>query len=567
MNKIHLENKKEGTTEWSLDNPALNREIEGYASHSSIHCGETIHLYVNTASPEYTITIFRMGWYDGKGGRKISLPIKCAGHAQNIPLPTGDTGFIECDWTDPYALQTDPQWTSGVYVAKLEEQQNGCQSYIIFVVRDDTHVPDILFQLPVTTYQAYNFWGGKCLYIHGSGSNTDWGTVSGDRAFKVSFKRPYARSNNSAAAYGMGAGDFFTNTRPVTTHQYPISSAGWDYNMLRWLEKNCYDVGYISSMDTHKNPEVLTRTNIFLSSGHDEYWSHEMRNNVKNARDQGVNLMFTSSNTMYWQIRFEPSVLDRGNESTMVCYKDFDADPVKDHTLTVNFEEVPEQGTQASLIGVQYFIDPVQGDIKISDPGHWVFRGSNLKKGDRLKGLLGYEIDGVVAESPKNIEVLATTPCQRIELTNPAFVLNYMISRAREVMSNLVHRRLGVPKKATKAVLGMLGLVLILSLAYLTVHFGKLVPLVSGLGVLLIAATWYLKIVWWSRAVSNMTLYEAESGAQVFATGSMQWPWGLDNFNAPILRPSRLSSAAEVITRNVLKEFGAKTGDGNPTAN
>jgi hypothetical protein len=54
-----------------------------------------------------------------------------------------------------------------------------------------------------------------------------------------------------------------------------------------------------------------------------------------------------------------------------------------------------------------------------------------------------------------------------------------------------------------------------------------------------------------------MTLYTAPSGASVFATGSLQWSWGLDDFNAPALRTSRLSAAAQQITDNVLAAFGA----------
>ncbi len=150
--------------------------------------------------------------------------------------------MVECDWVNPHTLNTDAQWTTGVYLAKLEENLTRKQSYILFVVRDDDSKPQILFQLPVTTYQAYNFWGGKSLYDWGSGSLTAWGTVSGTRASKVSFNRPYVQSNNPKAAHGMGAGEFLTNIQPVTTHFYPISSASWDYNMVRWLEKNNYDL-------------------------------------------------------------------------------------------------------------------------------------------------------------------------------------------------------------------------------------------------------------------------------------------------------------------------------------
>ena len=51
----------------------------------------------------------------------------------------------------------------------------------------------------------------------------------------------------------------------------------------------------------------------------------------------------------------------------------------------------------------------------------------------------------------------------------------------------------------------------------------------------------------------EMTLYETSSGARVFATGTIQWSWGLDDYNAPELRTVRSSEAIQLITRNVLK--------------
>jgi hypothetical protein len=52
-----------------------------------------------------------------------------------------------------------------------------------------------------------------------------------------------------------------------------------------------------------------------------------------------------------------------------------------------------------------------------------------------------------------------------------------------------------------------------------------------------------------------MTVYTADSGAKVFATGSMQWAWGLDDFNAPQLWPSVLNAGVQQMTRNVLAKL------------
>ena len=47
---------------------------------------------------------------------------------------------------------------------------------------------------------------------------------------------------------------------------------------------------------------------MFLSVGHDEYWSGPQRANVEAARDAGVNLAFFSGNEVFWKTRWENSI-------------------------------------------------------------------------------------------------------------------------------------------------------------------------------------------------------------------------------------------------------------------
>ena len=51
---------------------------------------------------------------------------------------------------------------------------------------------------------------------------------------------------------------------------------------------------------------------------------------------------------------------------------------------------------------------------------------------------------------------------------------------------------------------------------------------------------------------ADMTMYAAASGALVFATGSIQWSWGLDDYNAPAWHTARANVAAQRMTRNVV---------------
>lgn len=161
-NQVAVDNALPGSAHWRLDRPASNREIEGYASATSVNGGDFISLYVNTAAPSFELDVFRMGWYAGLGARRVLGPLTLPGKMQVIPRPDPATGIVDCNWVESYALETRDSitgepWSTGVYLARLTESKSNKEAYIIFVVRDDAHRPDILFQLPVTTYQAYNF--------------------------------------------------------------------------------------------------------------------------------------------------------------------------------------------------------------------------------------------------------------------------------------------------------------------------------------------------------------------------------------------------------------------------
>ena len=55
----------------------------------------------------------------------------------------------------------------------------------------------------------------------------------------------------------------------------------YERNMARWLESQGYDVTYVSNLDMHHDGTILRQHKTFLSVGHDEYWSLEMRNGVE----------------------------------------------------------------------------------------------------------------------------------------------------------------------------------------------------------------------------------------------------------------------------------------------
>lgn len=384
-NPVSGENALPGTLDWGLGNPATQREIEGYPSVTSVAPGGTISLFVSTASARYTVDVYRLGWYGGKGGRLQQPQVERNGTLQTTPAPDAD-GLVECDWTDPYELTVPAGWVSGIYVAKLTTKDTGKQSYVPFVVRDDLRVATYLVQSSVTTFQAYNNWGGRSLY--------DFNSDGGVRASRVSFHRPYGLGLNPQSAAGIGAGELITNLQGGAQ----TGPTGWEYPMVRFLEREGYDVSYVTNVDVHRDAQLVAAHPVFLSVGHDEYWSSRMRDHVEQARDHGsTSLAFFSGNVSYWQIRLEPSKTNAA-DTTITCFKDAAADPVSAtsdvHLTTVRFDDPLLARTEQGLGGLSLQDFGINADLVVLEPKSWIFGGTGLALGGHVPGLLGYEVDG-----------------------------------------------------------------------------------------------------------------------------------------------------------------------------
>src|SRR5207302_8583883 len=130
---VAVENAKPGTSTWQLTNPASMSganstvasgyavaEIQGYASRTSVNQGETINFYVRTINTNsYTLSIYRIGWYGGSGGRLMQAPVTLAGVVQPMPpapvfQPAGD-GLVDCNRHVSYSLTVPTDRVSGIY--------------------------------------------------------------------------------------------------------------------------------------------------------------------------------------------------------------------------------------------------------------------------------------------------------------------------------------------------------------------------------------------------------------------------------------------------------------------
>jgi hypothetical protein len=384
-----VENQNPGTTNWLLDHVQTdtcriaepyeetffcrNTSIEGYTSHTSIKAGEILEVFVSTDPPSpFTIDIYRMGYYGGKGGRKMASLGSFEGKVQPTP-EDGEKNLRECPWEKSFDLEIPQDWVSGVYLGKMTAEESGLQSYIVFIVKDDRQA-DFIFQCSDFTWQSYNRWPewrSSYDWYYESGGHNPWHTGVGA---EVSFDRPYT---------------FYMNWLPSGLNPLTGGSGEfllWEFPLAFWMESIGYDVTYISNLDTHTDPESLMRTKGFLSVGHDEYWTQQMFNNVTEARDKGLNLLFLGGNSLSGKIYLTPSTTGKPNR------------------IFGRVERFPDEeqlmGSNSYGVGL--------ADWVCEAPEHWVFEGTGMEKGEAIPDLVGWEYHGFPLANHPGIQVLAT---------------------------------------------------------------------------------------------------------------------------------------------------------------
>ena len=291
----------------------------------------------------------------------------------------GATRTVATTWPASLALPTSA-WPPGAYLVRLDSSMG--QRFVPLTIRSPQTRGRVVMVDDVTTWQAYNAWGGLSLY-HGAGGETDF--VGRSRA--VSFDRPYD---------GDGSGGFVQQDLPALAH----------------AERLGLCLGYATDVDLHALPQLLTGASAVVTLSHDEYWSSAMRAAVTTARDAGVNVAFLGSNAVFRHIRFASSQF--GPDRLEIGYKRL-SDPLYRHDnseVTVDWREPPVPRPESTLTGVFYECNPVDADLVITDPSSWLFANTPARAGLHLPHVVGPEYDRVnpAVPTPATIEVLTHSP-------------------------------------------------------------------------------------------------------------------------------------------------------------
>jgi hypothetical protein len=489
VNAIEAENCLAGSpqSEWDLPGARVDSSVEGFATDISVNRGQTLSFKVRTAAASWRIRIYRLGWYGGSGARLVTTVLPSVATPQSQPACLSDaaTGLVDCgNWAVSASWAVPATATSGLYVGKLVRDDTGGASHIVFTVRDDASTSAVFFQSSDTTWQAYNHWGGRNLYGCG-------GFDLSCRASKVSYNRPFI------------------------TREFGGEQENWlfnaEYPLIRWLERNAYDVSYTTATDSHRRGALIRNHRVWISNGHDEYWSAEQRAAVEAARDAGVNLAFFSSNKIFWKVRREPSIAaGAAPDRTLVCYKETHAGAKIDPLPGVwtgtwrdaRFSPPADGGRpENALSGTIFMINaPYQDDLRVpSAIGRFRFW-----RNTRLASLPAGAIEPL-APATLGVEV-------DVDLDN-----GFRPPGLFGVTEN---------------------------------------PITTSSLYLLDNGSTYGA----GSATHKVTLYRHASGALVWAAGSYQWAWGLDGNHDRSSVSSTTDAAMQQATVNLFADMGVQPG-------
>jgi hypothetical protein len=396
--------------------------LEGYCWPQSVLPGERVALHVSSSGP-FGVDVAR----EGARREVVWSDDAVAGSEHPIPATASSDG---CGWPAAVEIPVGDDWRSGTYSVRLQDGERDADAF--FVVRPARPAP-ILLVLSTATYAAYNDWGGPSLYTGGT-------HVSFDRPLARGFlRKPDPAERKAQALPDREALAYFDWAEQHGVSPWSGGSGWWTWErtFVAWAEDAGYRIDVAVSQDLERHPEVLDGHRLFLSVGHDEYWSWGMRDAVEGFVAGGGNAAFFSGNTCWWQVRFD------ADERGLTCFKyRAEKDPVlgteEQRLLTGAWADRRIARPEATMTGLSFSrggysryglgVPHASGAYTVWRPDHWSFEGTDLRYGDALgmaDAIVGYEVDGceLTVErglpvptfadgAPSTLEVLATAPAR-----------------------------------------------------------------------------------------------------------------------------------------------------------
>jgi len=359
--------------------PMQRSPVEGFAWPTSVLPGDSIRFYVSVMAlvadgkrdSAFEVQFYRVPNIDKNAlmrpdtlrGQFFSLRDSC-----NKPITQEDScdgpvdyklGCREYWAPGSFAFAVPVGWPSGLYAVRLIHLSMPAWDqmyYIPFVVRaeDPGKETKILFKFDITTWQAYNWWGGGSLYSASQGPKlapTD----------TIAMDRPLTIAQSQAIRYMANA-------------------------FVQTLLDSAYTMEYCDNTDLDTREDdfdgsMLPHYNLLVLWSHDEYWSTNERANTRLfiGRESRYtrNIARFAPNTCYWRIHWEGG--PGGEHRRLACVKKGDADMWR----KLGLHEAEFLGSEYQTGWNNWTEDPFTDEppAKVYNEKHWIFRETGLEKG------------------------------------------------------------------------------------------------------------------------------------------------------------------------------------------
>lgn len=404
---------------------------EGYTAHRSFRPGDRVEVHASSRSPTVGVRVRH-----AVSGVVVGEIGEVAIDEHPVPDRAWEVG---CDW--PVAFDT---WDAGLYLVDFVERSDGLgepTSPAWFAVGDPPGSARPLLVLSTNTWNAYNQWGGRCMY---SGAS------------ELSFRRPlehgYLERPTDADGFDgrIAAVDLDPEHHRLIDYQrahgLPLwtSSSGWfnwERRFQRWAASEGFGFDVALDIDLHRDGSLLGDRPLVVVVGHSEYWSWEMRDGLDAFVAAGGNLAILSGNTGFWQVRIT-------EDDTMICHKGnarFD-DPVRgsadERRLTSMWSDPLIDRPENLTTGLSFTRGGYHrigqgtprgsGGYEVHRADHWALAGTGLRYGDVLGGraaVVGYEVDGCALAlrdglpiptgedgTPTDLDIIASAPARLLSI-------------------------------------------------------------------------------------------------------------------------------------------------------
>lgn len=385
---VKQENQKPGInmtlTDWHNFDIANPRGSALWLDKTSVSCGESVGIHASSylMSESYkgprTFEALRIGWYGGTGARLVwkSKPINLK--TQRIPIIKSVQRMVETRWRTTLKFSVGNDWTPGFYLIASVSPKGAIESVAPLIVRSPLASSKLVLIHSTLTWDAYNQFGGRSLYLGPGGSIVSRRL---ERSRIVSLDRPFD-----------GSGANHIDRDGIT--------------LVQFLEKQGLNFDQISDVNLDQWPSISTHYNEIVFSGHAEYFTRRMFETIAADRNQGINLAFLGANNAYWQTRLGKSPI--GPDRHMIVYRVATEDPVKTNDeVSVEFQDLRVNTPPNLLTGTETNGVHVYGSLHAVDIPKWL----KIPKNASIDGISGdTEIDAMShnAAEPSNVHIVFT---------------------------------------------------------------------------------------------------------------------------------------------------------------